>query len=118
MGRLNPSMDLATADKLFEDADVNKDGFLEFDEFKAAGANHKLAAPSFLVHETNTTAPGFDAEHELMYGGMGAVCAAREQQSYNLWSEKKPEKKAVLRSRILAPVAQTRPSQHTRSALS
>jgi len=89
MGRLNPSMDHATADKLFEDADLNKDGFLEFDEFKTAGANHKPAAASFLVHAANTTAPGFNAEHARMYGGMGAVCAAREQETYSLWSEKK-----------------------------
>jgi len=99
MGKFNPSMDHAKADKLFEDADANKDGFLDLDEFKAAGANHKpAAAASFLLHGAITVAPGFDEKHEQMYGGMGAVCAARKQETYSLWSEKKAQKdkKAVL----------------------
>lgn len=78
----NLGMEHATADKLFADADADKDGYLSLEEFKAAGANHKPAAASFLLHgKAPATATGAAAL------GMGAVCAARPTPTYNLWEE-------------------------------
>merc|ERR1719375_2560690 len=80
---VQPSLEHATADKLFEDSDVNKDGFLDLEEFKAAGANHKPAAAAFLLH----AGAGVTAVTGEAALGMGAVCAARPTPTYNLWEE-------------------------------
>lgn len=82
LSRINPSLEHATADKLFTDSDVNKDGFLDLEEFKAAGANHKPAAASFLLHGKAPAAVTGEAAL-----GMGAVCAARPVPTYSLWEE-------------------------------